>query len=136
MAVWRLTYRFGGREKQVSLKRARDRREECEVLEEGKDPSVQRQDRKESHGVTFELVAKERLKLQRHRFAAATYVKAEWTFTDLINPYIGSRPPTEITAPSCFRCSARGSWTARDGASHTPALQPSISATLLPRTRA
>ena len=50
---WRFKYRFGGKEKllsfgtypYVSLKRARDRREEARrFLEEGKDPSAQRQD--------------------------------------------------------------------------------------------
>jgi integrase len=118
---WRFKYRFGGKEKLLSfgtypyasLKRARDRREEARrLLEEGKDPSAQRQDQKTTHGVTFELVAKEWLALQRHRFAAATFVKAEWTFEDLINPYIGSRPVTEITAPELLsvfrRLEARG----------------------------
>ncbi len=52
---WRFKYRFNGKEKllsfgtypYVSLKRARDRREEARrFLEEGKDPSAQRQDQK------------------------------------------------------------------------------------------
>jgi hypothetical protein len=47
---------------------------------------AQRQGQKTSNGVTFELVAKEWLELQRDRFAAATFVKAEWPFTDLISP--------------------------------------------------
>lgn len=99
--LWRFKYRFNGKEKllsfgaypYVSLKRARDRREEARrLLEDGKDPSAQRSEQKMGQGMTFELVAKEWLELQRHRFAAATFVKAEWTFNDLINPYIGSRP--------------------------------------------
>lgn len=62
--------------------------------------------------MTFELVAKEWLELQRHGFAAATFVKAEWMFNDLINPYIGSRPINEIAAPELLsvfrRLEARG----------------------------
>jgi len=68
------------------------------LLEDGRDPSTKRSEQKAGQGVTFELVAKEWLELQRH-VAAATFVNAEWMFNDLINPYIGSRPINEITAP-------------------------------------
>lgn len=37
--------------------------------------------------------------LHRKRFAPATYEKAVWTFNDLVNPHIGSRPIASISAP-------------------------------------
>lgn len=48
---------------------------------------------------TFELVALEWLELHRNKFASATFEKAEWTVKDLVNPFIASRPITEIGAP-------------------------------------
>jgi hypothetical protein len=45
---------------------------------------------------TFAVIASEWLELRRKRFAPATMKKAEWTFRDLINPYIGNRPVAEI----------------------------------------
>lgn len=106
--LWRLKYRYGGKEKllslgaypYISLKRAREKREEARrLLEEGCDPSVQRQESIQARTHTFATIAAEWLALQRKRFAEATMVKAEWTFNDLINPYIGSRPIASITAP-------------------------------------
>jgi Phage integrase central domain len=44
----------------------------------------------------FAVIAAEWLGLQRKRFAPATMEKAEWTFRDLINPYIRNRPIAEI----------------------------------------
>lgn len=106
--LWRLRYRHSGKEKllalgqypYISLKRARERREDARrMLADGKDPSVQRQQARVARAHTFESIAAEWLELQRKKFAAATFVKAEWTFNDLLSPYIGSRPITEITAP-------------------------------------
>jgi hypothetical protein len=48
---------------------------------------------------TFEAIAREWLDARRKKFAPKTLKKAEWTFGDLLFPYIGSRPIRQITAP-------------------------------------
>jgi len=106
--LWRFKYHHGGKERllalgmypDVSLKRAREKRDEARrLLADGLDPSTQKQEVKAAELVTFADVAAEWLGLQRKRFAPATYEKATWTFNDLINPHIGSRPIASITAP-------------------------------------
>ena len=106
---WRLRYRFRGAEKllslgpypAVSLSRARGLRDEMRAqILAGRDPSLERRGQPgDEAGATFAAVAKEWLELQRRRFAPGTWVKAQWTFDDLVNPYIGKRPVSEITAP-------------------------------------
>ena len=106
--LWRFKYRYAGVEKllsvgrypEVSLKRARDKRAEARrLLADHVDLAIKRKTEKLARGDTFGAIALEWLEMQRKRFAPATYVKAEWTFNDLIIPYIGRRPIGEITAP-------------------------------------
>lgn len=106
--LWRLKYRFGGVEKlltlgvynDVSLKRAREKRDDAKrLLADGVDPALKRKAEKTSASNTFAALAAEWLELQRKALATKTLVKAEWTFNDLINPFIGSRPISTITAP-------------------------------------
>jgi len=119
--LWRFRYRHAGVEKllslgrypKISLKRARDKRDEARrQLAAGADPAVQRQAEKLAQAQTFGEIALEWLAMQRKRFAPATCVKAQWTFSDLIIPYIGRRPIREITAPElltlCRRLESRG----------------------------
>jgi integrase len=105
---WRLRYRYGGREKLLSLgaypllslREARERRDELRrQLSAGTDPAVDRKLNAAERKVTFGEIAQEWLDLRRKKFAPATLEKAEWTFRDLINPLIGTRPITEISAP-------------------------------------
>lgn len=106
--LWRFRYRHGGVEKllslgsypEVSLKRARAKRDEARThMADGIDPSVKRLAEKSTQGDTFAAIANEWLKMQEKKFAPATFVKAEWTFNDLVIPFIGTRPIREITAP-------------------------------------
>jgi integrase len=106
--LWRFKYRLGGKERllalgaypDVPLKRAREKRDEARrLLADGVDPSAHRQEAKAAEAVTFAGVAAEWLDLHRKRFAPATFEKAAWTFNDLVNPFIGSRPIASITAP-------------------------------------
>jgi len=119
--LWRFKYHYGPVERlltlgaypEVSLKRAREKRDEArELLKEGIDPAVKRQTEKLRKADTFGAIALEWLELHRKRFAPATFVKAEWTFNDLIIPYIGKRPIAQITAPELLavfrRLEARG----------------------------
>lgn len=67
--LWRLKYRFAGREKllslggypDVGLKQAREKRDAARTLvASGIDPSTQRQAEKAAQSDTFEVVARER----------------------------------------------------------------------------
>lgn len=106
--LWRLKYRIHGSEKllaigaypDVSLKRAREKRDDARgLLADGVDPSTQRKADRLAHAETFEKIAGEWLDLQRKRFSQASIEKAEWMFNDLLNPHLGSKPITQITAP-------------------------------------
>ena len=106
--LWRLKYRINGKEKllaigvypDVTLKRAREKRDEARrLVADGIDPTAQRKADKLAQSETFEKVAAEWLDKQRKRFSQASIEKAEWMFNDLLNPFLGSKPIAEITAP-------------------------------------
>ena len=108
--LWRLRFRQPGRESMislgaypdVSLKIARDRREEArKAIAAGVDPAAQRRAERVGHENTFQVIALEWL--TKRKFAAKTRTKAEWTFNDLLFPHIGSRPIASITAPDMLR---------------------------------
>jgi integrase len=81
----------------VLLARARQKRDEARrLVADGVDPAVQRLVDRNAKADTFAVIAQEWLELRRKRFAPATMKKAEWTFRDLINPYIGNRSICEI----------------------------------------
>jgi integrase len=109
--LWRWGYRYGGREKllslgaypQVSLKEARARCDEArEVLSEGKDPSQQRKIEKLTKAITdaitFSAIADEYVeKQEREGRATATIKKLKWLIC-LATPAIGDRPIAQISA--------------------------------------
>lgn len=104
--LWRLRYRHANRETMlslgaypdVSLKTARERRDQQRKLIADKvDPAAVRRAERAGLGNTFKAIAEEWISKQG--FAPATLKKAEWTFRDLLFPFIGSRPITGITAP-------------------------------------
>src|SRR5215472_7149158 len=97
-AWWRLKYRFGGKERgislgvypTVSLKRAREKRDEQKrLVSDGVNPSVQRQEEKLSHALTFELIAQEWLELQAKKLAETTHAKARWLLDFMIPEFGG-----------------------------------------------
>ena len=105
---WRLRYCYGGREKMlslgiypgVSLKDARDKRDaDHKVIASGRDPSYERRTERDEREITFELVAREWLALQRKSLAIVTYRKALWILESLLFPSLGNRPITHISAP-------------------------------------
>ena len=100
--LWRLSYRFGGKQKllalgaypEVGLKEARARRDKARaLLAQGVDPGEQKKiDARKAalvNGNTFNVIADELLeKKQREGKSEATLVKLRWLF-DLVRPVIG-----------------------------------------------
>jgi integrase len=120
---WRLKYRYGGKERGislgvypvVSLKLARQRRDEARArLADGIDPSHQRQAEKVAQTLTFELIAQEWLDLQSRKLAAITIAKARRILEKLVYPDLGARPVSQIRAPDLLavlrKIEARGTY--------------------------
>jgi Arm DNA-binding domain len=110
--LWRMAYRFEGKEKvlslggylELSLKDARTKRDEAKaLLASGTDPSQQRKVDKlakaVSNATTFRGIAEEYLEKQkREGRASATLNKTEWLLSQ-VNPKLGDWPITSIKAP-------------------------------------
>lgn len=109
--LWRLKYRFDGKEKrialgaypEVTLAQARHKRSDCrELLAQGIDPSAERKATKQAQrteGLTFEALAREWFEYNAPRWAEGTRGKAELYLQKDINPVIGARPVKTITRP-------------------------------------
>jgi integrase len=106
--LWRLAYRFAGKQKTlalgvypaVSLEEARRRREEAKkLLALSIDPSIQRKANKHAgKDCSFRPVAEEVVaKLEREGRAPATLDKTRWLL-DFAYPTFGDRPVADITA--------------------------------------
>ncbi len=109
--VWRLRYRFGGKQNmislglypEVSLATAREKRDQARrLIVEGKDPSQQKKDDKLKAAIaarnTFGAVAREVLDaLQEGNAAESTMGKNRWLLETLAAP-LANRPIAEITA--------------------------------------
>lgn len=109
--LWRFKYRFNNREKLLalgsypllSLKLAREKRDEARLLLlEGRDPSAERQARKQSLAPevsnTFETIASEYLiKLERSGRSPATMKKTHWLL-DAVDSKFGRKAIDSITA--------------------------------------
>jgi Integrase len=108
--LWRFKYRYAGREKllalgrypEVSLAQARVRAADARrQLDEGIDPGqARRQERLRRATLaddTFEAVAREWVTKKVWR--PATCTKVEWLLSDMLFPYLGRRPISEIDTP-------------------------------------
>jgi integrase len=109
--LWRLRYRFGGKQlmlslglfPDVSLASARTKRDDArKLIAAGKDPSQQRKLEKlagvEAAKNTFGVIADEHLEQMKADGAAETTLrKVRWMLTDLAAP-LKDRPITEITS--------------------------------------
>jgi integrase len=110
--LWRLAYRFGGKQKTlalgsypaVTLADARSARTDAKrLLANHLDPSHQKQIRQEELKVTFSKVADELFaKMEREGRAPATLVKTRWLL-DLATPSLGHRPIADISASDVLR---------------------------------
>ena len=104
--LWRLRYRLAGRESMVGLgaypdiplATARERRDAArKLVASGVNPAAVKRAERSQRANTFEAIALEWL--GKRQYAQVTVEKAEWTFRDLLFPYIGLRPVAQITAP-------------------------------------
>lgn len=112
---WRFDYRFDGKRKTLSmgtypettLAGAREKRDLARgQLQSGIDPGTHRKATKaageERAANSFSVIAEEWLAKQQN-MSPATLEKARWTFDSLVNPWIGSRPISEIDAPEMLK---------------------------------
>lgn len=115
---WRLKYRFGGKEKLLSLgiypstglADARGKRDEArKLLAAGIDPGEHRKAEKaageERAANSFEVVAREWA--ARQTWVDSYRVKVEARMTGDVYPYIGGRPVAELSAPEFLRVARR-----------------------------
>jgi integrase len=102
---WRFRYRYGGREKLISLgtypdtslKLARQKRDDArQDLARGVDPSARRQAEKVAQADSFEAVAREWLALQKSKLAEITIEKATWALETFVFPHIGGKPVGQV----------------------------------------
>lgn len=109
---WRLKYRYAGKEKrlslgtypEISLKAARDRRDEArKLLREGIDPSEHRKqakhERRTRRDNNFEAIAREWFEARSPNWAPSHADKIIRRLERDIFPAIGSRPIREVTGP-------------------------------------
>ena len=109
---WRFSYRFDGKQKQLSLGTYPDTtlanaRKQCrearELLAEGFDPSIERQNakamRKELLANSFEAVARDWLKRKEGDWSQTNIHKVTRQLEVNIFPWIGKHPISEIKAP-------------------------------------
>lgn len=116
--LWRWKYRFGGKEKRLSLgaypavtaAAARDKRDAArKLLAAGVDPGEQRKAEKaagvERAANSFEVIAREWLGKQT--WVEHYRVKVEAWMANDVYPYIGGRPVAELSAPEFLRVGRR-----------------------------
>ncbi len=107
--LWRLSYRFGGKQKTLalgkypylSLLKARQRRDSVKcLLQDGKDPIEERQASKRQRALaaanTFEVVANEWFDLNRPSWVESYSCRLRSRLDDDLLPHLGARPIAEI----------------------------------------
>lgn len=114
---WRLKYRYGGKEKllslgtypEVSLKTARERREDARrLIANGVDPGENRKAMKaasiEMTSNTFEVLAREWFAKFSPNWAESHASKVIRRFEVNVFPWLGAKPIKDITAPMLLTC--------------------------------
>lgn len=117
---WRLKYRYGGKEKllslgiypEVSLKEARARRDDArKLLADGVDPGEHRKEQRvvkaERTSNNFEAVAREWFAKHSPNWASTHADKIIRRLEADIFPWLGAKPIAEITAPMVLSCLRR-----------------------------
>lgn len=117
---WRFKYRFNGKEKrislgtypEVSLKKARDRREEARsMIADGVDPAANRralrEARAEAAANSFEKIAREWHRLNESKWTGRHADRVLSRLKNEVFPWLGLEPISEIEAPALLRCLRR-----------------------------
>ena len=112
---WRLKYRFGGKEKRISLgvypdvtlKGARDRRHDArKLITDGVDPSANRKAEKlaitDGAANRFEVIAREWYAKFSPTWAPSHGKRTIQRLERDVFPWLGNRPIAGITAPNCL----------------------------------
>ena len=106
--LWRYKYRHAGIEKllaigrypDVSLREARDRRDDARKLVANHvDPSLKKRIEREGRANTFAAVGEEWLETKRVSLSASTWQRDRDQLVKIVGPYLGKRPIAEIEAP-------------------------------------
>lgn len=110
--LWRLKYRFFGKENRISLgayplvtlAEAREKRDEAKkLLAANLDPSTARREKKQeivrNAANTFQAVALEWLEVQKERWSTSHAQNVLHRLENNIFPYLGRRPIAQITPP-------------------------------------
>lgn len=118
--LWRLKYRFGGKEKllalgkypEVGLKDARERRDDArKLLANEVDPAENRKQQKaakaERAANSFEVVAREWIAKNTPTWAATHTSKIVRRLEMYVFPWLGGKPIAEITAPELLSMARR-----------------------------
>lgn len=113
---WRFDYRYGGKQKtlslgvypDISLKVARERRDEARaLLAQGVDPGENRKAQKATRTGqvenSFEVVAREWFAKMSPRWASSHAEKIMGRLENDVFPWLGSRPIGDITAPELLK---------------------------------
>lgn len=116
---WRYKYRFGGKEKRlslgtypdVSLSEARNKRRDFrKMLDEGNDPSQVRQENKlleRAEEETFKTIALEWFDRYKHTFSKQYGESVIHRLEKDVFPWLGSRPIKELNPPEILACVRR-----------------------------
>lgn len=117
---WRFKYRYGGKEKRLSLgvypdvglRDARERRDGArKLLANGADPGevrkAQRASRTQSAANSFEIVAREWHAKQSPSWSDSYKERVLWRLERYVFPYLGARPIAEVTAPDLLAVARR-----------------------------
>lgn len=107
-ALWRFKYAFGGSEKlialgaypDVSLKRAREKRDEArELVADGQDPSAIRKAKRAATADTVAAIAEEYLAREANAVTEGTTMRRRQRLDAYVLPYVGHKPITTVTPP-------------------------------------
>jgi integrase len=113
---WRFRYTFDGREKmislgtypEISLERARQRREEARrLVAEGTDPAEERRVERDARGNTFGLIAEEWYEKFRPSWADSHTRTVRGRLDLHLLPFLGKRAIRDLTAPDILRALRR-----------------------------
>lgn len=105
---WRLKYRYGGREKllslgvypEITLKRAREKATAArDQLDRGMDPSLQRKIARTATGDTFEELAREYFEKRASDLAPQTIARDMGRLEKYIFPQLGTTKANDLTPP-------------------------------------